>query len=72
MGRTIEEVLETHTPAWMTLDGVVGTGIAMCDGEPCIRVLLSGSAPASDLAIPARVEGYPVELVISGRVTPRQ
>lgn len=77
--RPIEEVQEAHTPAWMELPGVVGTGIGLCDREegadpprePCIRVFLSRASPEAEEAIPERVEGYRVELVVTGPFTPR-
>jgi hypothetical protein len=76
---TIEEVQERHTPEWMELPGVVGTGIGLCDRkegadpprEPCIRVFLSEPSPQAEEAIPDRVEGYRVELVVTGPFRPR-
>lgn len=69
--RPIEEVLAAHTPEWMELPGVVGTGIGLCDDEPCIRVFLSRPSPEAEEAIPERVEGHRVELVVTGPITPR-
>lgn len=69
--RSIQEVQEAFTPEWMELPGVVGTGLALCDGEPCIRVFLSRDSPVARAAIPEEVEGYPVELVITGPFEPR-
>jgi len=76
---TIQQVQETHTPDWMQLPGVVGTGIALCEteegtdppGEPCIRVFLARPSPEAEEAIPERVEGYRVELVVTGEFRPR-
>lgn len=69
--RSIEEVQEAHTPGWMELPGVVGTGIGLCDDEPCIRVFLSEPSPEVEEAIPEEVEGYRVELVVTGPFRPR-
>ncbi len=69
--RSIEEVQEAHTPGWMELPGVVGTGIGLCDDEPCIRVFLSEPSPEAEEAIPEEVEGYRVELVVTGPFRPR-
>jgi len=77
--RSIEEVQEAYTPGWMELDGVVGTGIGLCEteegadlpGEPCIRVFLSEPSPEAEDAIPDEVEGYRVELVVTGPFRPR-
>jgi hypothetical protein len=69
---TIEEVQERHTPEWMDIAGVVGTGIGLCDGEPCIRVFLAAPSPEADQAIPKEVEGYRVEMVVTGPFRPRR
>lgn len=68
---TIEEVQEAYTERWMRLPGVVGTGIGLCEGEPCIRVFLSRPSPEARDAIPSRVEGYAVDLEVTGEVEPR-
>ena len=68
---TIEEVQDAHTEEWMALPGVVGTGIGLCDGEPCIRVFLSRPSPETEEAIPSRVEGYPVDVRVTGEIEPR-
>jgi len=75
---TIEEVQEKYTPEWMDLPGVVGTGIGLCEteegadepNEPCIRVFLSAPSPEAEEAIPRRIEGYRVDLVVTGRFRP--
>ncbi|TVR66016.1 MAG: hypothetical protein EA422_02790 [Gemmatimonadales bacterium] len=69
--RSIQEVQEAFTPEWMELPGVVGTGLALCDGEPCIRVFLARESPEARAAIPEEVEGYPVEVVVTGPFEPR-
>ena len=68
---SIEEVQEAHTAEWMTLPGVVGVGIGLCEGEPCIRVLLSRASPEAEEAIPERLDGYPVQLEVTGGFEPR-
>ena len=68
---TIQEVQEAHTPEWMQLPGVVGTGIGRCEGEPCIRIFLSRPSPETEAAIGDRVEGHRIEFEVTGRFTPR-
>lgn len=63
--RRIEDVLATHTDSLMSLPGVVGTAIGLCDGSPCIRVLVSDSVSASRRAIPSRLEGYLVRVELT-------
>jgi hypothetical protein len=64
--RTIEDVLATHTDSLMALPSVVGTAIGLCDGVPCIRVLVSDSSAASRRQIPDRLDGYPVRVDVTG------
>jgi len=69
--RPIEEVQAEYGPRWMELPGVVGHGLALCQDAPCIRVFLSeGTLEARD-SIPEEVEGYPVEVVVTGAFEPR-
>ena len=60
--KTIEQVQEACTDEWMAIPGVEGTGIGLCDGQPCIKVY--SSRPAEELReqIPQTVEGYRVKI----------
>ncbi len=69
--RSIDEVLAAHADSLMALPGVVGTAIALCDGERCIKVLLADSTPATKARIPPRLEGYRVVTEVSGTIRPR-
>ena len=70
--RSIEEVLAAHTDSLMSLPGVVGTAIGMCDGgERCIKVLLADSSPEVKARIPTRLEGFRVVGEVSGTIQPR-
>lgn len=64
--KTIEQVLKTHTDSLMALPGVVGMAIGLCDGAACIRVFLADSSAETRRKIPARLEGYPVEVEVTG------
>ena len=68
--RSIEDVLAMHTDSLMSLAGVVGTAIGLCDGVACIRVLVSDSSAASRRVIPNRLDGYPVRVDIAGQLRP--
>ena len=69
--QTIEEVLAAHTEEWMSIPGVAGIGIGLCENDPCIRVFLSRPSSEAEDAIPALVDGYPVELEVTGEFRPR-
>lgn len=64
--RTIEQVLAAHTDSLMTIPGVVGTAIGLCGGKRCIRVFLRDSSAATRKRIPDRLEGYRVDVEVTG------
>ena len=64
--RSITEVQEAHTPEWMEVSGVVGTGVGLCEGDPCIKVFVSERTPEVDDEIPGEVEGYTVQVEVTG------
>lgn len=69
--RPIEAVLAAHTDSLMAVPGVVGTAIGLCDGAPCIRVLLAAANEAARQRLPARLEGYPVKVEVTGQIRAR-
>ena len=69
--RGIEEVQEAFTPEWMDLPGVVGTGIGLCEGQPCIKVFVTGPIQELEEQIPNEVDGHRVVLEQTGRFQPR-
>jgi len=69
--RGIDEVLAAHTDALLALPGVVGTAIALCDGERCIKVLMAEANPQTKAKIPDRLEGYRVVVEVTGIIRPR-
>ena len=71
-GRSIDEVLAAHTDSLMSLPGVVGTAIGLCDSERCIKVLTVDSSAATRNRIPARLEGFRVVVEVAGRITPHE
>lgn len=64
--RPIEEVQEAHTPEWMEIPGVMGTGIGLCDDRPCIKVFVARRTPEIEEKIPERVEGYRIRIEVTG------
>jgi hypothetical protein len=69
--RSIDDVLAAHTDSLLALPGVVGTAVALCDGERCIKVFLADSNPDTKGRIPARLEGYRVVVAVTGPIRPR-
>lgn len=65
----LESVLEQHGPELMRLPGVVGVyQSARDDGTAAITVMVRDSTAVA--AIPALVDGYPVDVEISGPIRP--
>ena len=70
--RSIDEVLAAYNDSLMTLPGVVGTAVALCErGERCIKVLLENASPETLTKIPSRIEGYSVITEVAGTIRPR-
>lgn len=67
-GKTIEAVLKEHTDRLMSLPGVVGTAIGVCEGTPCIKVLVVEKTPQLVNEIPQKLEGYPVVIEETGEI----
>ena len=65
---TIEEALKKHTEELLAIPGVVGIGQGLCDGVPCIKVLVIERTPEIEQRIPDTVEGYRVEVEVTGRI----
>jgi hypothetical protein len=66
VARTIRQVLDEHTEAWMRLPGVVGTAQGEAEGKPCILVLVTSVTSLLEASIPESVDGHPVCLRKTG------
>ncbi len=66
--KSIEQVLQEHTEEWLSIPGVVGTAIGACDGEPCIRILAAERTTELLERIPPAIDGYPVDVQVSGPI----
>ncbi len=70
--RTIEEVQNAHTDAWMDIPGVVGTAIGETDGKPCIRIFVLERTEELERKFPSSVEGFPVIVEVTGEFRARE
>jgi hypothetical protein len=66
-GKTVSEVLKEHTRELMSVPGVIGTAEGLCDNRPCIKVYVDKRSPEIDEKIPHSIEGYPVEVEVTGK-----
>jgi len=68
---TIEAVLKEHTDEWMSIPGVVGTGIGECEGKPCIRIFVAKKTTELLQKIPSKLEGFVVDVEETGEIKAR-
>ncbi len=66
--KTIVEVLKEHTEELMSIPGVVGIGQGLCNGKPCIKVLVIEKTPELAQKIPDNLEGYLVMIEETGDI----
>ncbi len=66
--KSIETILEAHTPWLMSLPGVVGVGEGRYNGVPCIKVMVTTKTPELIERVGQAVEGYAVEIVETGEI----
>jgi hypothetical protein len=69
----IAEVIARHAPDLMKIPGVVG----VYEGEtrrhqPCIRIMVDRRSPERDARLPRTLDGYPVEIEVTGVIRPMQ
>lgn len=69
--QTIEQALKAHTNELMALPGVVGTAQSVCEGRPCIKVLVIKNTPELERHIRTILGGYPVVIEETGRIRAR-
>jgi hypothetical protein len=69
--KTIEAVLAAHNDSLMAVPGVVATAIGRCNDAPCIRILVSRVTDEVQRRVPSQLEGFPVQVVVSGPIVPR-
>lgn len=59
----LRQVMEVHTPLWMSMAGVVAVGM----GKDCIKVYFSDEQARSATSIPDKVQNWKVDKVVSDR-----
>ncbi len=66
--KPIEAVLKEQTDSLMSIPGVVGTAQGECSGKPCIKVYVVKKTFDLVKQIPATLEGYAVEIQVTGEI----
>jgi hypothetical protein len=67
----VRKALRAHTDELMSLPGVVGTGLGLCDNQPCIKVFVTKHSPDLEKKVKAILQGYPVVIQETGRFRTR-
>lgn len=69
--RDINAVMASHVDELMAIPKVVGVAIGQLDdGTPCILVLVEEETKEITKKVPAKLEGYPVKVFVSGEIKP--
>jgi len=68
VANSIEKVLREFTDVLLGIPGIVGTAQGECGGRPCIKVYILQNAPHLRGQIPSSIEGYSVEVEITGPI----
>ncbi len=68
MKRPIGAVQEKYSEQLMSVPGVVGTAVGLCNQKPCIKVFVVKKTPELSQRIPAQLEGYPVSIEETGEI----
>jgi hypothetical protein len=69
--RPIEAVRQDHADELLAIPGVVGFyPHQRDDGTPVLRVMVVKRTPELDRKLPRALEGYPVEIEVTGEIRP--
>jgi hypothetical protein len=64
----IETILGNHKDALMAINGVVGIGQGLCNGDPCIKVFVAEKTQELEKKIPEELDGCRVKIEETGPV----
>lgn len=65
---SITAAQEALTDTVMVLPGVVGTAQGLCDGAPCLQILVASGDSALLARLPERFRGFVVDVIVAGDV----
>lgn len=71
MNLTIEQAQAQLTDSVMSLPDVVGVAIGDCDGQPCIKVLVTRLTQELAAKIPSTYAGYTIAVDVVGDIRAR-
>lgn len=69
--KEITAVIKERADSLLNIHGVVGVYAGRIDDSiPCIRIMIENDDSTLIKKIPATIDGYPVEIEVSGRIEP--
>lgn len=69
--RDINAILADHDDELIKLANVVGVAVGELDDHtPCLLIMLSEDNAETRRKIPAKIEGHPTKIVVSGEIKP--
>lgn len=66
--KNIETILRNHRDTLMAIDGIVGIGQGLCNGDPCIKVFVAEKTRELEQKIPGELNGCRVKIEETGPV----
>lgn len=69
MTEQIERVIKEIQDNWMAIDGVVGVGSTIVDGEQAIMVIVELKTPIIESKIPSEYKGFKVKFIEGGEIS---
>ena len=59
---------EALTPTVMAVPGVIGTAVGLCEGAPCIQVLVAAADSVLLAQLPEQFRGFAVDVRVVGEI----
>ncbi len=63
---TTHQALKHNRDAILALPGVAGTGLSLCEGEPCIKVFVTERVSGTEAELERLLQGHPFVIEESG------
>lgn len=68
MSDSLERAQARVTRKVIDMEGVTGTAMGLCNGQPCIKVYLESDSSSLRSRLPRSESGFPVVAEVTGRI----
>ncbi|NNM34275.1 MAG: hypothetical protein HKO53_14460 [Gemmatimonadetes bacterium] len=68
MSDSLERAQARVTRKVIDMEGVTGTAMGLCNGQPCIKVYLESDSSALRSRLPRSESGFPVVAEVTGKI----